>query len=139
MERPPFIAAVCGVAIAMIVCISGCLAPSEPVADDSGVLWPARTAPDVVHAPLKVDIGLDRVATPGEVIWLPGQASGGTMPYTFTWTAPSVAPGCTKPLICGGTGPAACVTVHGTCRLRLAVTDATGETVASEIGITVPQ
>jgi hypothetical protein len=121
-----------------VLALGGCPESSVPLtAEDPLQIVPL--SPLVPPGDLKVDIGSDRVATPGEVFWLPAQVSGGTLPYTFVWTCPSVARGGTKPLISGGDGPVPCVTVHSTCCLCVTVTDGNGATASARVSITVPQ
>jgi hypothetical protein len=140
MSRSLSVPMLCALLIPSLLATGGCPEPVVPVPvplpPDAG--WVPQSKPVTLAGALKVDAGPDCVAGVGEVFWLDAQASGGTLPYTFAWSVCSGESLGKKPLICGGDGSLACVTVYRTCRLRVTVTDATGETATSDVVVSVP-
>lgn len=129
---------VLAVAIPSILSLGGCPDPSV-TAENDPVTWLARPSLVVSPGALKVDVGLDRVVKSGEVFWLEAQTTGGVMPYTFAWSITSVEPRGSKPLVCHGDSPSACITAYSTCSFRVIVTDANGETATADVHVTVPR
>ncbi|MGB9626519.1 MAG: hypothetical protein ACPMAQ_16815 [Phycisphaerae bacterium] len=136
MSRAVSIPMLCAPLPVLLLVMGGCPEPAAPVSEAAWWATQWKSAPEAGE--LEVDAGPDRVASVGELFWLDARACGGTLPYTFSW---SVCPGAAvgkAPLILGGDRSLACITVYGTCRLRVTVTDASGRTAAAEVAVTVP-
>jgi hypothetical protein len=136
MSRSLSIPILCALLCASLPAMGGCPEPAAPVPEAGAWVAQWKSAPEAGE--LEVDAGPNRVAGVGEVFWLDARACGGTLPYTFAW---SVCPGASVgkvPLILGGDRSLACITVYGTCRLRVTVTDAAGRTATADVVVTVP-
>ncbi len=136
MSRSLSIPMLCALLPTSLLVMGGCPEPTSPAPEAAS--WVAQWKSTPEAGELEVEAGPDRAAVAGELFWLDAQARGGTLPYTFSW---SVCPGAAvgkAPLILGGDRSLACITVYGTCRLRVTVTDAEGRTATAEVAVTVP-
>ncbi len=136
MSRSLSIPMMCALLCASLPAMGGCPELTAPGPEAAAWVTQWKSAPEAGE--LEVDAGPDRVAGVGEVFWLDARACGGALPYTFAWSVCPDASVRKAPLILGGDRSLACITVYGSCRLRVTVTDAASRTATADVVVTVP-